>query len=716
MLIKQLIWKKKNLLFFHMLIFIYPLTSIAGNNHLFVLTNKVTYVAGEQLLFDVLSVSPTGNTSDNKDYFLSVDFVSPDGDIVESQTLIKITGTKLFFPISESLKTGVYRLIANSPGMVQVIKRIHIYALDMAFFEQEKAISHIDFEISGGHLISGISNKIATRVVGSNGVGIKISGTIVDSKDSVVQFLETDLNGAASFNFIPIDTLYEIRFSNKKLSLQPEFEVPFYSNIEYVDNMLVINFELKPKLKDSVMYIRLDGEEFMAVEIPSDLFQYKVSIPKEKIGFGIHELTINNSTGFNQNWKVFNKPEYANTIKISDKKISVNESANWNIEDGKDSINALSVSIIDSNLPFNYSTDFYEELYFDQYGLDLLYVEDRDFETYMLLFSDKIQSEINSKRLALFHTSGIMKYKKDNPHGIISFLDINSLEPIEMYCEDIYGLYDLQSEIRGNKVQVLPNLLINGLNLDASIDLFETVNYKYASLQSVILMDEKIIRLMQLVKTQSSIANSYKTQFERNVYLGKPDYEYILEDYDIPNTMLDLINHVIKFLSVKKKGDDGYELSLYQYMTVYKYPNEPLILLDNLPVYDSRTILNMDPKDFKKIEVRNSKYSNRTLRNFGLNGTASFYLKEDIEHPLSAKYKKLPFIEKRQNFNSKPILSEYAPDFRHQLTWKSYLKKDGNSFNIEIQASDLITSYDIQITAFMKDGSVSQSKSNLSVE
>lgn len=57
----------------------------------------------------------------------------------------------------------------------------------------------------GGNLVKGIRNKVAFRAIGENGKGIKFKGTVINQQNDTVAHFEPQKFGIGSFDFIPTD-------------------------------------------------------------------------------------------------------------------------------------------------------------------------------------------------------------------------------------------------------------------------------------------------------------------------------------------------------------------------------------------------------------------------------------------------------------------------------------------------------------------------------
>ncbi|MDW3209609.1 MAG: hypothetical protein R8N23_07075 [Reichenbachiella sp.] len=697
-----------NKLFAFLLVVCVSQSKAFAQDALYISTNKAKFVVGEQVMYKVTRFGEEHIEDEPNPVF--TDLVAPNGQIIQTKSALDNPEAKHFFALPDSLKTGVYRMVSNSKGAAQAVKTIHVYALELEDPSPQKA-STIQVKSRGGIFASGQSNKVVVRVLDGSGAGLQSKGTLVNSADSLVQYLDTDANGIVAFDLTPTDSLYKVRFGQEAIQLKP------------VKAALAVDFK---KLNQSVLVklkresvgiepveILLNGESLVKSVFPEKADTLSIMIPSRKLTYGIHEIGVSYKASVDRKYTYFNQPDgesklYLNTIVASN-----NEEVEYVIEDASGQIEYLDVSIIDKD--YASVGNFYEEFYFDHAGLDLQLVENRDFEAYLIFFGDDVQKSENANRLSAEQYHGVLSYRENFPFDELSVLNLTTMKALDIRCESITGIHDFE-RVAGNNSQIFPFHFTTYLQPIEQAEFEETVKYRYPPLKSSIQLTDDDVAFVKEYNTQRNINLSFQNNKKVEASLPKADFTYNLEDYDVPNTMIDMINYVVKYVTVVKNKGGEPELSMYRYMSTYKYRGSPLIFLDDLPVYDKRTILNLNPKDISRVEVRNSYEANGHLGNFSLNGSVSFYLKDGVDNPLKEAYKDLPVLQRCQNLNKKNVESEFAPDFRHQLYWNAKLEKNKGSFWVDLKTSDLSTSYQVLVTAYMKDGTVMQDQSLLVVQ
>lgn len=682
-------------------------SGLFAQDHLFIQTNKITYVVGEQVHFDFSRMNGLGQlVVQDEEALVAVDLVAPDGRIVETKSIMPAEGSRYFFSLGDTLHTGIYRVVANGEETTQAVKNIHVLALKLKE-NPDQQITTIEAYIRGGVLVSNQTNYVALRVTDQKGAGMATKGTLVNAQDSLLQYIDTDVNGIASVFFTASDSLYQVRFGAKTFTLRSE-----HRTIQVHVSQSVTDVELsitKAASQPGTLMWQWDNEPTTSAYVSGDS---TIRLPKKDLAFGLHRLTIGEGAD-RRVYPMLVRPDTSRQLGLKSIQLPHNQQHEFTIDDTADEIDYVEVLVLDEASAS--ATDFYESFYFDQTGLDLQWVEHRDFDAYLEVFYQQIGRVVNTDRLVAETIGGANSYQSNFPFDEVSMLNLQTMKTFDIRNEYIHGIHDFEQAM-SSRSQVFPYHFTTYLQPLAPADLIEKVNYTYPALKTALQVGTREQEIVKAYDMQRNIVLSYQQRDAQPAELPAADYEYDLTDYDVPDTMEELINYIVKYVSVIKNKEGARDLSMYRNMSSYKYRGIPLIFLNNLPTYDAQTILNLNAKDFAKVEVRNSYQANAHLGNFSLNGSISFYLKEGVDNPLEEAYKDLPILAPCENFNKKASDSEFAPDFRHQLFWNPKLVKKNQSFWVDLKTSDLSTTYTVLITAFLKDGTVIQDRSLLVVE
>jgi TonB-dependent SusC/RagA subfamily outer membrane receptor len=188
--------------------------------------DKFRYSADETLWFKAYLVNATNHKPDNSTTNLYVELINPSGYIVQSK-LIRMTDGfgNGDFSFQDTIPEGGYKIRAFTNWMRNFDKsfffEMNIYVANPDFKtyvtseeihkikkenrKNQKKESRYDIQFlpEGGHLLSGVENRVGFKSINELGRGFKVTGEIFDSKGNrILDFVSSDL-GMGSFIFIP---------------------------------------------------------------------------------------------------------------------------------------------------------------------------------------------------------------------------------------------------------------------------------------------------------------------------------------------------------------------------------------------------------------------------------------------------------------------------------------------------------------------------------
>lgn len=104
---------------------------------------------------------------------------------------------------------------------------------------------------------------------------------------------------------------------------------------------------------------------------------------------------------------------------------------------------------------------------------------------------------------------------------------------------------------------------------------------------------------------------------DTNVFYGKPDKQYYLDDYTRFTTMEEVMKEFVTDVRVRKQAD-GFRFNVVNGVFKDFFERPPLVLIDGLPVSNVNKIMALDPLKIKKIEVLAHKHFLGSLVNEGV--------------------------------------------------------------------------------------------------
>ena len=180
-------------------------------------TDKNNYDISETLWLKAYVLNATSHKPDSSNTNLYVELIGPGGKIVQQKLLLIDKGfSNGDFSFKDTLQEGMYRIRAYTSWMLNdgedflFTKDIYISNPEYTTYATRETIRTVrkenkgnikkaeNYDVSfypeGGHLLKGVKNKIGFKAINELGLGVNISGVIVDKKGvKVAEFTSTHL-------------------------------------------------------------------------------------------------------------------------------------------------------------------------------------------------------------------------------------------------------------------------------------------------------------------------------------------------------------------------------------------------------------------------------------------------------------------------------------------------------------------------------------------
>jgi len=201
---------------------------------------------------------------------------------------------------------------------------------------------------------------------------------------------------------------------------------------------------------------------------------------------------------------------------------------------------------------------------------------------------------------------------------------------------------------------------------------------------------------------------------------GKPDFKIYLKNFVKLPTLHEVFDEIIPSVRVREENKK-FVLSIYDEELNLNY-NKPLILLDNIPVFNVADILKIKPSLIDNIEIINKMYLSGDKI---FNGIIILNSKSDkfcrINLPENAKFLKYRGF----TYSGHPIFPEYKspekknskiPDFRNTLYWESGNLPAKENTIISFFTSDYCAEYVLNLYLINKKGDIIKKSKTFIVE
>jgi TonB-dependent SusC/RagA subfamily outer membrane receptor len=274
----------------------------------YIQTNKDVYFKDEELWYSAFVTLGSFNYFSLASDVLHIDLIDDSNNLVVAQTQALVEGrSKGSMRLPKNLKEGNYWLRAYTNWMRNFDnefffnKKIQILDGSNTTLNQEKTKeSNLDLQFfpEGGHLVANLSNKVAFKAIGNDGLPKDVKGKIVNSKgEHIVNITSLD-RGAGFFVLEPQkgETYKAILNDNSSYNL------PLVDNVGYV--MTVNNSSLKSinlkiqaskELFDNEFYVIGHNQNFKYYQgkfkfNDRDLIEF--DIPTNRLPSGVFVLTL----------------------------------------------------------------------------------------------------------------------------------------------------------------------------------------------------------------------------------------------------------------------------------------------------------------------------------------------------------------------------------------------------------------------------------------
>jgi len=739
---------------------------------LFVHTDKSFYIAGEIIWFKIYYVDGNFNKPIDLSKVAYLELLTTDQKpVLQAKIALKEGSGKGSFFIPLSLSSGNYKLRAYtnwmknfSPDFYFEKNIVIVNALKNLGEKPVDSGSNYDIHFfpEGGNLVNGMQSKIAFRIADKNGKGVDFKGTLMDEDNDTLANFAPLRFGMGNFTFTPTaNKRYRaiIKLSNSN-AVVSEFPIAYNQGyVMHVENAgnEQVNVTVSTNIPAPGNFLYLFVHTRQSVKIAKmgaiDGGRTVFTIDRAKLAEGISTLTVFNAARQPVCERLYFKRPVGLNIQANTngdeyklrKKIFLNIDAKV---EGKPVIADLSMSV--------YRIDSLET------GLQ------PDILSYLWLSSDLV-GNIQSPGYYINNTDSIADAAADNlmltqgwrrfrwedvlQQKISSFdfipeyeghiisgklTDKRSGAPVEntlAYLAAPGGRFQLGSSVSNKKGQLQFDIKnFNGYSeivlqtdkqKDSSyrFDILNPFSEKFSSVPVAVAASDLSENVREYLLSRSlamQVQNAFLQEFlqkfnlpsmqDSTAFYGAPDNKFFLDDYTRFNTMEEVMREYITGVSLRKRQQKFYFRMLNDPYRLF-FNDDPLVLLDGVPVFDIDKIIAMNPLKIKKIEVVNRKYYLGPLIANGIVSLTTY--KGDLEgfqldpNAVVLEYEGLqlqrefysPVYETADQANSR------MPDFRNLLYWSPDIKTDSyGQKQLHFYSSDQQGKYVVVIQGITANG------------
>lgn len=209
---------------------------------------------------------------------------------------------------------------------------------------------------------------------------------------------------------------------------------------------------------------------------------------------------------------------------------------------------------------------------------------------------------------------------------------------------------------------------------------------------------------------------------DSTAFYGKPDETYLLDDYTRFQVMEEVMREYVPGVLVRKRRD-GFHFMVIDRVKSGILQDDPVILLDGVPIFDADEIMAFDPLKIKRLDVISRQYY---LGIMVMQGIVSYSTYQgDLggfalnPRALVLDYEGLQINREFYSpiYDDKKTRSSRVPDQRSLLYWNPDVILTGKEAGkLSFYTSDLPGNYRIDIQALAEDGTPASTSATFSVK
>lgn len=635
-----------------------------------------------------------------------------------------------------SLPTATYRLRAYTRWMMNY-KEDYFFEREIQVFNTQSApfvkpvtqgsMIHADFYPEGGSLVEGLTSTVAFRITDASGRGVQASGKVVDQNDVVVGTFTPLTLGIGRFRFLP-QTGFQykviITYNGKETShALPEIASTGYTMEVTADrDKYVVSVSRKaPVVQSDYLMLLVHTRQHVKLVSVSFFKEDKVvfTIDKNKLGDGISHITLfDRLKNPVAERLVFKKPtrqltiegvpqayQYAprEEVKVSirttdDQQVPVAANMSFaiyaldSLQDSFSTMGMLSYAYLVSDLGDRIEQP---EFYFSKDTVSVTAIDNLMLTYGWRKFDWKQVVNGNASPLVYapeYEGLTISGRVRDEVSGTFMnhakvFLSVAGVNPVfgvtrtdkdgkfQFTVSELYGTKPVVFQAGGGSIQLnnsFDTRFGKGTNYDAYVP------WKVAN-QTLTLNNIHA----QVERTFHGFDHFLDKLPDTTRFYGKPTISYLLDDYVRFPTLEDVFREYVPGVIVRRHDKKGRVYVLNNASQLF-FEEEPLILLDGVPVRDTDVLLGTDASAVKEVNIVNVSYHigpvafsgildirtyKGNLGEFDIDPNAVVIDYEGLNRMRIFKSPEYPTIERKYS---------RIPDFRSVLYWQPDVDTDAD--------------------------------------
>ncbi len=734
---------------------------------IFLHTDKTTYVTGEILWFKCYITDAASNKLSALSRICYVEVIGNDKkQLLQAKISIDSGTGNGSFTMPSSIRTGSYVIRAYTNWMKNFDPEFY-FEQSISIINPDKKPSVVNpdsvnnysirFFPEGGNLVYGLTSKIAFKIADAYGKGVAANGIITNEKNDTLARFEPEQFGMGIFMLTPV----------KGHTYRAITKIGITTIISSLPE--VYNMGWAFQLKDEGSTLHVTATTNIETEHSAYLFaQTKGSVRSAKMQFlknGVTDFVINKSdlgegisqlTLFNENKQpvcerlYFKRPTGFLQIKIDNPATGFEKRKEVEFDVASSDISgqsvkadmSVSVYLIDSLQPerqmniLNYlwlSSDIRGKIespqyYFDNTGAEVDKARDnlmltqgwRRFKWEDVLENSKPLFSFLPEKEGHLITGKILSGSTAADRGITAYLSVpgNNFKFASVGSVAGFVKFNVEKFYGNHELITQPDMADS--NYRIAIDNPFSDKFSDRSPEPMVLTpNEKNEILIRSIGAQSD--NIYQpgrndnyllpNDFDTTAFFGFPSKTYYLDNYTRFHQMEEVMREYVKEVRVRNR-QNTFHYEVYNELEKLYFNNDPLVLIDGVPVFNINKIMEIDPLKIKKIDITTTRLFLGAKEYEGIVSYSTY--NGDLEgYELSPGSLVLEYdgLQLEREFYSPKYetdaqSSSRIPDLRNVLYWSPHIQTINGKQNISFYTSDVPGKYLVVINGISDDGLV----------
>lgn len=697
-------------------------------------------ITGETLLYSVRCSELESNSASVVSSVAYVELIDSEATPVVQSKVHLVDGNgsgEIFIP--SSFVSGNYKIIAYTQWLrnwgtetffQKELTIVNPYRAPEKDIKTQK-LTEVQFFPEGGALIAGVENRVLCYVSGSRkGKTYKIR--IQDDEGNAMTELMTNAMGIGTFSFRPDQKQY-------KAVLTDENEAMLFAALPVVkaegvtvtldESQTSFNFVVGRRNLNAPLLLNLFYKGQLIKTFPLDFSeddQAGITILKNELPSDVLTAAITNGEGaVLASRSLVNVHYEQNFVELSLSKqiLATRESLEVKIQN-LDTINDAQVSV---NVQLNEpelidANDIRSNLTFE----DLIFLTKElqiDPNLFLIRSSQALTPVMHTKRQFLPDLRGQLiagKFLDESDRPVANAVVFLSSPAQDFSFQpsktDSSGQFFFNiSAVNGkNGVFVVPaKPLQSGMKISVEKEFLGD----YSSFQtSAFTLDTLLRKSIEVRNIYSQIENAYfitnnaadSSNPKRYPFYGRPDKIYRLDDFTRFPTMEDVFREYVPEVVVTKRKEE-YTLQIVNTVNSYRFPSEPLLLIDGVPVYNTAVVMNYDPANVMAIEIVARRYYYGPAQFDGIISFKTYNGRADNLPIIDRTPIGIKSFEPKNNFlllQDRNGQQHHIPDFRTNLYWNPNITlRPGEVVTLKLSTSDVPGDFAVRIHGFRNQNS-----------